>query len=97
MLMSGVKRTFQMMATMMGGSTMGMMKSARIASENARVAIKSSAAPRAEESWAATVKTDSRSCTPRELTNLPSPGSSTKFASGRLKSHQVQGGARLRG
>src|SRR4030095_1371046 len=95
--MSGVKSTFQMMATMMGGSTMGMMKRARIASRTRESRFRSSAAPRPRRSWTATVNTDNRSCTPSELRNRPSPGSSRKFARGRLKSHHVAGRARLRG
>ena len=67
--MSGVKSTFHMMATTIGGSTMGMMNSARMASRNRRRLFNSRAAASPSSNWKPTVKTDRRSCTPREPRN----------------------------
>jgi len=58
--MSGVKSTFHMMATTMGGNTMGMMKRETDGLDEPEAAVQQQRRPSPRSSWKPTVKTDRR-------------------------------------
>jgi hypothetical protein len=75
MLMSGVKRIFQMSATTTGGSTMGTMKIARTSSRNRMRPFSRSAMAKPMTIWSDTVQNESCACTHTEFQKRPSAAS----------------------
>ena len=96
-LMSGVYSTFQMMATTIGGSTMGIRKTVRSASSVRERRFKSSATPKPSRSCRLTVQNESLSWTHSDPWRRPSESRNAKLRKGREKSHCVAGRVRLSG
>jgi len=76
-LMSGVYSTFQMIATTIGGSTIGIRKAVRAARTRPLFRFSSSAKPKPMTSCNDTVQNDSFACTHSELRNRASAGNSS--------------------
>jgi hypothetical protein len=66
-----------MIATTIGGRTIGIRNVVRIASSTFERALSISATPSPARIWRRTVKSESRVCTQTELANRSSPSSST--------------------
>ena len=76
-LTSGVKITFQITATTIGGNTMGRMNAVRTASRKRDPAFSSNARPSPIASCNPTVATDSFACTHSEFRKRASPRSAS--------------------